>query len=117
VTTLDLDFGTLTQGTGTANQNFSNFNRPGTLGASWTAKLDLDSVSAAGVPGVFSTTLAPFLNLAPGSANSFSLSMLTTTSGDFFGSYSLNLSDEDLPGATSQSLSLNVGAASYHPPT
>jgi len=115
VTTLDLDFGTLTQGTGTASQSFSIFNRPGPLGASWTARLDLDSVSAANVPGVFSTTLAPFLNLAPGSSNSFSLSMLTTTSGDFSGSYALNLSDEDLPGATSQSLSLTVRGSVVSP--
>ncbi|MEX0671616.1 MAG: hypothetical protein WD060_14295 [Pirellulales bacterium] len=66
--TLDIDFGTQTQGTGTASQGLSIFNRPGTLGASWTARLKLDGVSSAGVSGVFSTTLSPFLNLAPGSS-------------------------------------------------
>jgi autotransporter-associated beta strand protein len=115
LTTLDIDFGTLTQGTETASQDFSIFNRPGTLGASWTAKLDLDGVSAAGVPGVFSTTLSPFLNLAPGSSRPFSVSMLTTTPGDFSGTYSLSLSDENLPGATSQNLSLNVRGSVVSP--
>jgi len=115
VTTLDIDFGTLTQGTGAASRSFSIFNRPGTLGAGWTAMLELDSVSAANVPGVFSTTLSPFLNLAPGSSNSFGLSMLTSTPGDFSGTYSLALSDENLPGATSQSLSLTVRGSVVSP--
>jgi autotransporter-associated beta strand protein len=115
VTTLDINFGTLTQGTGTASQNFSIFNRPGTLGATWTAKLDLDSVSSAGVPGVFSTTLSPFLNLASGSSRTYGLSMLTTTTGSFSGTYSLSLSDENLPGATTQSMSLTVRGSVVSP--
>jgi autotransporter-associated beta strand protein len=115
LTTLDVNFGTLTQGTGTSSQNFSIFNRPGNLGANWTASLDLDSVSSAGVPGVFSTTLSPFLNLASGSSNTFSLSMFTTTTGSFSGTYSLSLSDENLPGATTQSLSLTVRGSVVSP--
>jgi autotransporter-associated beta strand protein len=115
LTTLDLNFGTLTQGTGTTSQSFSIFNRPGNLGANWTASLDLDSVSSAGVPGVFSTTLSPFLNLASGSSNTFSLSMFTTTTGSFSGTYSLSLSDENLPGATTQSLSLTVRGSVVSP--
>jgi autotransporter-associated beta strand protein len=115
LTTLDMNFGTLTQGTGTSSQNFSIFNRPGNLGANWTAKLDLDSVSSASVPGVFSTTLSPFLNLASGSSTSFSLSMLTTTTGSFSGTYSLGLSDENLPGATTQSMSLTVRGSVVSP--
>jgi autotransporter-associated beta strand protein len=115
LTTLDIDFGTLTQGTGTASQNFSIFNRPGTLGANWTAKLDLDSVSSASVPGVFSTTLSPFLNVPSGSSQTYGLSMLTTTTGSFSGTYSLNLSDENLPGATPQSMSLTVRGSVVSP--
>lgn len=108
VTSLDIDFGTLTQGSGTSSRNFSVFNRAGTLGSSWTAKLDLDSVSASGSTGVFATTLSPFVNLASGSSRTYSLSMFTATSGSFSGSYLLRLSDEDLPGATSQTISLTV---------
>jgi autotransporter-associated beta strand protein len=108
VTTLSVDFGTLTQGTGTTSQNLSIFNRAGPMGATWTAKLDLDSVVAS-VPGsVFSTTLSPFTNLASGSSRTYGLSMLTTTTGSFSGTYTLNTSDEDLPGATSQSMLVNV---------
>jgi len=105
--TIDIDFGTLTQGTGTASQNVSIFNRAGSLGAAWTAKLDLDGITAS-VPGAFSTTLAPFTNLASGSSRSFSLSMLTSATGIFSGTYALTLSDENLPGATTQALSLTV---------
>jgi autotransporter-associated beta strand protein len=117
LTTLDINFGTLMQGTGTASQNFSIFNRPGTLGANWTAKLDLDSVSSANVPGVFSTTLSPFLNLLSGSSQTYGLSMLTTTTGSFSGTYLLGLSDENLPGATPQSMSLTVRGSVVSPAT
>jgi autotransporter-associated beta strand protein len=115
VTTLNIDFGTLTQGTGTTSQNVSIFNRVGTMGAMWTAKLDLDSVVAS-VPGsIFSTTLSPFTNLASGSSRTYGLSMLTTTTGSFSGTYTLNLSDEDLPGATGQSMLVNVRGSVVSP--
>jgi autotransporter-associated beta strand protein len=107
LTSLEIDFGTLTQGTATASRSFSIFNRPGSLGAGWTAKLDLDGVTA-NAPGVFSTTLSPFTSLTSGSSRAFSLSMLTSTAGVYSGTYSLNLSDENLPGATSQTMSLTV---------
>lgn len=116
VTTLDVNFGTLTQGTGTASQAFGIFNRPGTLGAAWTAKLDLDGVTGT-APGVFATTLAPFANLASGSSRTYGMSMLTTTTGSFVGTYALNLSDEDLPGATAQALSLTVRGSVVSPAT
>jgi autotransporter-associated beta strand protein len=115
LTTLEINFGTLMQGTGAASQNFSIVNRPGTLGATRTAKLDLDSVSSANVPGVFSTTLSPFLNLLSGSSQTYGLSMLTTTTGSFSGTYLLGLSDENLPGATPQSMSLTVRGSVVSP--
>lgn len=107
VTGLTIDFGTLTQGTGTASQGVSIFNRAGASGAASTARLDLDTITPS-VPGVFATTLSPFTNLGSGSSRAFGVSMLTTTTGSFSGTYSLGLSDENLPGATTQSLSLTV---------
>ena len=107
LTSLDIDFGTLSQGAWSPSRSFSIFNRAGPLGAAWTAKLDLDAITASG-SGVFTTTLSPFANLASGSAAAFSLSMQTATTGVFSGTYSLSLSDENVPGATSQSLSLTV---------
>ena len=107
LTTIDFDFGTLAQGSGTASRVFLIFNRAGSLGAAWTAKLDLDGITSSG-SGVFSTTLAPFTNLASGSSLAFNLSMLTATTGIYSGTYSLNLSDENVPGATTQSMLFTV---------
>ncbi|MFM9025550.1 MAG: beta strand repeat-containing protein [Planctomycetaceae bacterium] len=104
---IEIDFGTVSQGTLVPSRSFSIFNRAGSLGTAWTANLDLDGITTGG-PGVFSTTLAPFSNLASGSSRGFSVSMLTATAGVFSGTYSLNLSDENAPGATSQGLSLTV---------
>jgi autotransporter-associated beta strand protein len=114
ITTLDVDFGTLTQGTGAANQSFSIYNMPGALGPDWTARLDLDAFNSSG-SGLFSTTLSPFVNLPAGNSLEFGLSLSTTTVGLFEGSYLLGLSDEDLPGATNQSLSINVRGSVVSP--
>ncbi|MFM7183326.1 MAG: autotransporter-associated beta strand repeat-containing protein [Planctomycetota bacterium] len=117
VASLDVDFGTLTQGTGPASRSFNLFNRVGTLGSAWTAGLDLDAVAETDPAAIFSSTLAPFLNLASGSSRAFDVSMLTTTSGSFVGSYLLSLSDQDLPGATPQSLTLSVRGSVVAPAT
>ena len=115
LTTLDLDFGTLTQGTGTTSRSFSIFNRSGSLGAAWTARLDLDTITPSVPVNTFTTTLSPFTNLASGSSRTFGASMVSTTTGSFQGTYSLSLSDEDLPGATAQSLALTVRASVVSP--
>ena len=107
-TTYDIDFGTLTQGGTAVSRSFGIYGRAGALGSEWTAKLDLDSVTTSGSAGVFSTTLAPFTNLASGSSRTYSLSMSTSTTGSFVTTYRLNTSDEDLAGATSQTLTLTV---------
>ena len=108
VSSLDLDFGTLPQGSGTSSLPFGVFNRAGSLGTAWTARLDLDSITPSVPGGVFATTLAPFATLASGSSRSYAMSMLTTTSGSFSGTYSLAVSDEDLPGATAKTMTVSV---------
>jgi autotransporter-associated beta strand protein len=107
-TTLDIDFGTLSQNASAETRSFSIFNRPGTLGSVWTAKLDLDAITPSGATGIFSTTLAPFTNLASGSSRSFTATMAATTTGSFTTTYTLNASDENLLGATGQTLTLNL---------
>lgn len=107
-TTLDIDFGTLVAGGTAATRSFDLFNRVGTLGAAWTAKLDLDGITASGPAGIFSTTLSPFSNLASGSSRSFTATMSAATSGSFAGTFTLAASDENLLGATSQSLTLTL---------
>lgn len=116
-TTLDIDFGTLTQGTGTASRSGGLFNRAGALGDAWTAKLDLDGITPAVPGGIFATTLTPFASLASGSSRSFGVSMLSTTTGSFAGSYTLNVSDEDLSGATSRTMMLTVRGRVVSPAT
>ncbi len=115
--TLDIDFGTLTQGTGPANRSFTLFNQAGTSGAAWTASLDLDGVIETDPAAVFSSTLAPFVGLAGGDSRNYGLSMLTTTTGSFSGTYSLALSDENLPGAANRSLTLTVRGSVVSPGT
>lgn len=117
VTTLDIDFGLLTQGAGPVTRGFSLFNRAGSLGSGWTAALDLDAIVETDPAGVFSSTLSPFLGLASGSSRTAGVSMLTTTTGSFSGSYLLDLSDIDLPGATSQQVTLTVRGAVAAPAT
>ena len=109
-TSLALDFGTLIQGSVSGSSSFSIFNRPATSGTAWTARLDLDGVSSTLPAGMFSTSLAPFTNLASGSSRSFGVAVTTATTGSFAGAYTLSMSDEDLPGAAAQSLSISIRA-------
>ena len=105
-TSLILDFGTLTQGSSTSTLSFDIFNRAGALGDLWTAGLDLDGIVETDPGNVFSTSLLEFLNLVAGSSRSATVSMTTAALGSFSGSYRLNCSDEDLPGASTQSMSI-----------
>ncbi len=103
---ITVDFGNVTQGS-TAEAQRAIHNLVATTG--FTAGLDLDSIVAFDPAGVFSTTLAAFTNLAAGSSNDFALAMDTANVGSFSGSYTLLLSDQDLPGATGgQSLTINL---------
>jgi autotransporter-associated beta strand protein len=106
--TLNLDLGTLNFGDAAANQSFNLFNLPGVSGSAWTARLDLDSFTETDASGLFSTTLSPFSNLAAGASSSYAVSMAAAALGSFQGSFTLHLSDENLPGATAQSLSILV---------
>jgi hypothetical protein len=107
-TSLTIDFGTLIRGGAPGSSLFTLFNRPAASGTAWTAKLDLDGVTTTAPVGVFSTTLAPLANLASGSSRGYTASMASGTAGAFSGTYTLALSDEDLPGAGLQQLSLSV---------
>jgi len=107
-TTLDIDFGTLFQNALAETRSFSIFNRAGSLGSVWTAKLDLDAITSSGATGIFSTTLAPFTNLASGSSRSYTATLAPTTTGSFASTLTLSASDENLPGATGQTLLLTL---------
>ena len=105
---LEIDLGTLNLGDAATSQSFDIFNRAGALGSAWTSRLDLDSITASVPAGIFSTTLSPFANLNAGSSGTYQVSLASGALGNFTGTYTLNLSDENLPGAGSHSLTLNV---------
>jgi endonuclease I len=97
ISTLYLDFGGVQQNSGKHSLNFSLFNKMLTQG--YTAGLDLDSITSSGNTGILSTSLTTFSNLAAGSEADFAAMIDTATTGDFSASFTLNPSDENIPGA------------------
>jgi endonuclease I len=96
-TSLTLDFGNVAYGDTSPTLNFSVFNLNVTAG--FTAGLDLDNITPSGNASAFTTNLAPFSTLAAGSSNAFQAWLNLTNVGTFLATYTLNLSDENLPGA------------------
>ena len=103
--TLTIDFGTQDVG-GTVSSPFGLFNLENTI--NFTADLDLDSVSGVGDTTVLGSDLAAFTGLVAGTSTGFLASFDTSAVGSFSASYTLNLSDEDIPGQTFQTLTLNL---------
>lgn len=108
--TLSYDFGTVTLGASVPQFEFEIANLVSM--ESFTARLDLDSITSAGDPAVFDTNLATFSGidaLLAGSTNSYFATFDTTAEGVFSASYTLNFSDENLSGAIGLgSLTLNL---------
>jgi endonuclease/exonuclease/phosphatase family metal-dependent hydrolase len=105
--TLTLDFGTVAESAAAGEQTFAIGNWTSTFGD--TAGLDLDSILAALPAGPFTTDLATFSDLQAGNALTFHVTMSTDAIGTFDQTYTLQFSDEDLPGAAnSGTLSLHV---------
>jgi hypothetical protein len=104
--TFTIDFGARTVGESVAPVAFSLANLAAASG--FTALLDLDSVSGLGATGVLTTSLAPFSGLAAGSTLAFSASISTATVGMYSATYTLNLSDENLLNAGTESLTLTL---------
>ncbi len=102
---LTIDFGTLAVG-GVVNSGFDLFNLDSTLG--FTADLDLDSIIGSGDTGTLGSDLSGFAGLAAGGSSALSASFDTAILGSFSASYTLNLSDEDIAGATNQVLTLQL---------
>ena len=102
---LTIDFGTLSVG-GIVQSGFSLFNLEQTL--DFTADLDLDSIPGVGDTGVLTSDLSAFGGLAAGSSSGFLASFDTSSLGSFSATYTLNLSDEDIAGATNQVLTLEL---------
>ncbi len=112
VTTLMHDFGSVTMGSAAPTFNFDLFNRSTTPG--YTADLDFDSVMGSGgaaALAALSTNLAVSagsLSLDAGAYQQFTAMLNTSVVGSFSATYTLNLSDENLPGALNTMLTLSL---------
>ena len=102
---LTIDFGSVPVG-GTLGNAFDLFNLEDTLG--YTAALDLDSIDGSGDTAALYTNLAPFSNLGAGLQAFYLANFDTSATGSFSATYTLNLSDEDIDGATTQILTLQL---------
>jgi hypothetical protein len=116
---LDLDFGSVVQGSSVAPLDFSLFNAAGER-----VGLDLDGITPTGDSGVLSTDLALFGALGAGASQGFQAYFDTSTLGSYSASYALSLSDANVGAAASRfsgfSLTLNLSGtviAQQQPPT
>ncbi len=91
------DFGTVLLGSTSPSFGFSLANLVATTG--FTAGLDLDSVLGSGDVGALTTDLSLFSSLDAGFTNAFTAALNTSSIGTFSASYTLQFSDENLPGA------------------
>jgi hypothetical protein len=104
---LTIDFGTLLQNSGTANEIFEITN----LNGAYRADLDLTSYSESGdAANRFGTNLAPFFGLMPGATSSpFNVLFATDQLGNSSATYLIDVADEaGVFGGTSRQLQLNV---------
>ena len=113
IDSLQIDFGSVLQGAAAPSAPFDVHNLTG----AFIAGLDLDSVSGSGDTSVLTTSLGTFSDLASGSSNAFTATLDTNVAlGPYSATYTLNLSDEDIPGEAGQSLTLTL-MATIAPPS
>ncbi len=102
---LTINFGRIGQNTGASGVHdigFNLYNLQSTVG--FTAGLALNTISPSGNPAsqtAISTNLATFSNLAAGNHSLFDADINTSNLGAFSVTYTLGVSDQVLPGATS----------------
>jgi endonuclease I len=105
-TSLSHDFGNIALGDTAPTFDFGVFNLSTTPG--FTAGLDLDNIASSGTTAAFTTDLTSFSTLAAGSSHPFTSSLNLTSVGTFSATYMLNLSDENIAGATNKTMSLTL---------
>jgi hypothetical protein len=108
--TLQLDLGAVAPGTDTVEQAFAIHNLLATAG--YTAALDLDAVDASGDTASLTADLTPLAGLVAGASAGFVASLQTHTPGLLEAQYTLDVSDEDLPGAAAGT-SLTLALTGY----
>jgi endonuclease I len=102
------DFGVVDAASAAPSLDFDVFNLTATPG--FTADMDFDDVIVSG-DSALTTNLAPAagsLSLAAGLGQTFTAMLNTAAIGAFSATYTLMFSDEDLPGALSETLTLTL---------
>lgn len=94
---LTIDFGLVPAGSGLRTRTFTIYNLETAPG--FTAGLDLDAVIGGGQTATLTTDLAPFIALPANSARTFTATFDTSAIGFCQATYTLAVSDEDVPGA------------------
>jgi hypothetical protein len=106
---LTIDFGTIRQGRTADPETFDVRNLEAT--PNYTADLEIDSVGGTGDTSVLTTDLGAFSGIAAGTGHTFAASLSTTSNGAFAATYTAQVSDVDMPGATAGTpLTLNLAA-------
>lgn len=108
LTTTTLDFGTVSEGSGTLNLPFSIANYDGAGAPTFASNIDLDSILGSDDTSILSTNLASFDDLVQGDTNGFMAMFDTSVAGNFTATYQLTLSGEDLPGEQTEFLTLSI---------
>lgn len=106
-TSLTVDFGQVTIGSGTLAEELSIFNFGGTGAPTFAADLDIDSLAVVGSGGM-SLDLAPTFGIGQGAGVVFDAFFDTSNLGAFANTFTIYLSDEDLLGAQQSTLSLTL---------
>jgi endonuclease I len=104
--TLLIELGDVVLGGAPAGTSISISNLAAALGAALTADLDLDSITETDPAGKFSVSGSLFDNLAAGQSQQLTLNVVADQLGSYSAFFDFNLSDEDLPGTTPQTITL-----------
>lgn len=106
-TSLTIDFGQVTIGSGTLAEELNIFNFAGTGAPTFAADLDIDSFALVGDGGM-SLDLTPTFGIDQGDGVTFDAIFDTSNLGEFANTFTIYLSDEDLVGAQQKTLSLTL---------
>ncbi len=110
---LSYDFGSIVQGSVASPHAFHIVNLADPDTTSLTANLDIDRITSTGDVSALVTTLSP-TNVTnavlPGEQRAFIAAVDTSNTGTFSATYTIDVSDQDLPGAKSDTLTITLMA-------
>ena len=105
---LMIDLGTVSRGASDPSADFDVYNLASVFGVSETADLVLLSVDETDASDKFSLSASTFPELAAGNSESLTVTANADQAGSYSATFELNLSDEDLPGSATETITLTV---------